>query len=305
MKRFGNTIIIFLLLLAMVIWGGTWTSAKLIANMAEPEVLIFWRFLITVLSSIPIMFLFKKSFTLNKASIKQVLLGAFFLFVYNKFFFWGLQNGLAGAGGVLVTTLNPIFVFILAVLILRKKAAPLQILGLFLGLTGGSILLEIWSINLSKLFASGNAFFILACTGWAFLTITSEKSKGSLSPIVFSFYVYCVVTVLDFFIALPYQPFKVFELGSVFWWNILYMSILATTFATTIFFAASGRLGSEKAAAFIFTVPFSAVLISWWILGETPRLCTIAGGLISLTAVYLINTKAKSHPQAEISSQTL
>jgi len=303
MKSPGKTTFTILMLMAMFGWGGSWTSSKVIANMAHPEVLIFWRFLFTVLSFFPIMLVWKKSFALSRGSLIHVLMGALFLVTYNRFFFWGLQNGLAGAGGVLVTTLNPLLIFLLSLVFFRRKASKRQITGLVLGLTGGAILLEVWHISVAKLFGSGNAYFLAASIAWASLTITSEKSKHSASPLVFSFYVFCCATVIIFPVAYPLGIFDVFQLGWTFWFNILYMALIATTFATTVFFAASGRLGSEKAGAFIFLVPFSAVLFSWLILNEIPRWYTIVGGIIAMSAVYLINIKAKPHPQAVISSQ--
>jgi drug/metabolite transporter (DMT)-like permease len=299
-KPSGNAVFIALMLTAMIIWGGSWTSSKMIANLAQPEVLIFWRFLFAALSFAPILLIFGKPLKISGASFIHILLGSLFLLGYNKFFFWGLQNGFAGAAGVLVTTLNPLFTFLLMLVFFRRKVFPRQVIGLLLGYTGGGILLEIWAVNLSDLFASGNAFFILASLSWAFLTIVSEKSKDDSSPLVFSFYIFCLTAVLSFFVALPYKPLEVLHNGSVFWINILYMSFAASTFATTVFFFASGRLGSEKASAFIFTIPFSAVLISWWILGEIPRLCTIVGGVIAVSAVYLINVTPKVDPHVEV-----
>ncbi len=303
MKQPSNPFFILLMILSMAIWGGTWTSSKILANMAAPEVLIFWRFLISAITFIPVMFLFRQSFTLKKGSLKLLLLGSLFLLGYNKFFFWGLQNGLAGAGGVLVTTLNPILTFCFSLMIFRRSPFNKQIIGLILGLIGGSIILQVWAVNLTTLFASGNAFFLLAATSWAFLTVTSEKSKTELSPFVFSFYVYCLATVFGFFLALPYGIWEVFDFGLSFLVNIVYMSLFATTFATTIFFAASRRLGAEKASSFIFTVPFSAVLISWAILGENPTLSTLIGGIIAVSAVYLINYSPTPNPHAVSSSK--
>ena len=66
-------------------------------------------------------------------------------------------------------------------------------------------------------------------------------------------------------------------------------------FATTAYFIATSRLGSEKAAAFIFTVPVSAMLFSMLILDEPLRLNVLVGGILSIVAVVLINT-AKNIP---------
>ena len=301
-KQPNAALFTFLMLLAMTAWGASWTSGKLIAAMAPPEVLIFWRFLFTFVSYIPVMIFFRKSFRLNANSLRQALLGAVLIVTYNKFFFWGLQNGLAGAGGVLVTTLNPILTFLFMIILFRRPAKLKDVFGLILGFIGGSVLLEIWAINVQGLFTSGNAFFLFASCAWAFLTLTSEKSKANMSPIVFSFYVFGLSALLDFFIALPQGVFDVFKEGWIFWLNVLYLSVFATTFATTIYFVASVRLGSHKASSYIFLVPASAVLISWIVLHEDPRLSTIIGGIIAVAAVYLINVKPKATPQAEITT---
>jgi drug/metabolite transporter (DMT)-like permease len=39
----------------------------------------------------------------------------------------------------------------------------------------------------------------------------------------------------------------------------------------------------------VFIVPSSAMLLSWFFLGEVPAQSTILGGSISVAAVYLIN----------------
>lgn len=289
----SRTVLYFLLVLAMTAWGGSWSSGKVIAGTASPETLIFWRFLITFISFIPVMFILKLSFRLNRKAFLQSALGSLFIVGYNKFFFLGLSYGLAGAGGVLVTNLNPIFTLLLAVVFFRQSVTMLGKAGIALGLTGGMILLEIWNISLDKLLMSGNLYFILAATCWAFLSVISQASRGNVSPLVFSFYIYGFTVVLDFFFALPGDITAPLKFGGVFWFNLIYLSLFATTFATTVYFIASTKLGSHKASSFIFMVPASAVFISWMALGEIPQFSTIAGGIIAVIAVYLINARTR------------
>ena len=78
-----------------------------------------------------------------------------------------------------------------------------------------------------------------------------------------------------------------------FWLNMLYISIGVTTVATTIFFVTTSRLGARESSSFMFTVPVSAVVFSWLILGEVPSLFTILGGSLAVGAVYLLNRKEK------------
>jgi drug/metabolite transporter (DMT)-like permease len=291
MKPPSKTTLIILILLSMVAWGGSWTSGKVIAGTAAPEVLTFWRFLVTFVSFIPVMLVMKRSLRLNRISLIQVVIGAIFIVSYNKFFFWGLSQGLANVGGVLVTTLNPILTFVFAIILFRRGFSVSDGFGIGLGLGGGLILLEIWHLTIHKLLISGNLFFILASLSWAALSITSERSRTHVSPLVFSFYVFGLAAVLDFFLALPHHILQPLTFSSIFWLNIIFLSVFCTTFATTVYFYASTKLGSHKASSYIFTVPFSAVLISWVLLGEIPKISTIIGGIVAISAVYLINVK--------------
>ena len=193
-----------------------------------------------------------------------------------------------------MTTLNPILTFIFTIILFRKNVSVREYLGIILGLTGGMCLLQIWAINFNKLVQSGNLFFVIAAFSWASVSIISDKSKNYMSPLVFSFYVYGVAAFIDLFFALRFDMMKVFEFGASFWLSITYLALIATTFATPAYFIAAGRIGSRKASAFIFLVPVSALFVSWLLLGENPGIYTIIGGLIGITAVYLINFQMRA-----------
>ena len=60
------------------------------------------------------------------------------------------------------------------------------------------------------------------------------------------------------------------------------ISLLAYLVATTV-------IGAERASTFIFLVPVSAILTSWFTLGEVIELHTIVGMLLGVSAVMLIN----------------
>jgi drug/metabolite transporter (DMT)-like permease len=85
--------------------------------------------------------------------------------------------------------------------------------------------------------------------------------------------------------------------GWHFWGNLLFGSVIVTSVATTVYFYATSKIGAEKASSFIFTVPFMAALSSWAILGETIQPHTIAGGIIGIAAVYMINRKPMNKVQ--------
>ena len=287
----SNKKLIVLLILSMVIWGGSWTSGKLLTVSAAPEVIIFWRFLLTTLSMIPLFRFFKVSIKVSIGELLLLILGGLIIFIYNIGFFSGLQNGYAGAGGVLVTGLNPVITFLLTIVILREKASLKQIFALVLGFAGGLIMLEIWKAASIDILDGGNLFFILAAFSWALLTLLSQKIQKKVHFITYSFYIFMFCTVFALISSLFNQSLNQTPVELPFWLNMLYLSIGATSIATTIYFLCTKQLGSRLASSFIFTVPVSAVLFSWLILGEIPQFPTISGGILTIIAVYLINSE--------------
>ena len=293
-EKLNTPTLVILLVLAMIGWGGSWTSGKVASGLAQPEIIIFWRFLITVLSMVPLMIVQRENMRVSKKTFLLLLCAAVMLIAYNMFFLFGVRTGYAGAGGVLVTTLNPVMTLIWTSLFFRKRPWRLQIMGLFLGLVGGAIILNIWNISYQNLLDSGNAFFLLAPMSWSLLTVLSQKIQKQLSFTVFSFYVYAFATVISFPLACIHGLWPVSEYAALLWANIMFLAIVATSFGATVYFLASSRLGSQKASSFTFLIPVIAVLISWLILDEKPLLTTIIGGALSITAVQLINMKRRA-----------
>ncbi len=163
----------------------------------------------------------------------------------------------------------------------------MQYVGLFLGLLGGSIILQL--NDLSLFFNGSNGYFLLCAILWAGVTILAQRAHKHLHPIHYSFYISVVATVVAFFYAFDANLGAVFAQGKEFWIALLYLAILGQTLATTIFFMASGKLGSEKTSSFMFLVPVFALLSAWLFLGEALQLHIIVGGFLSMLAVYFIN----------------
>ncbi|MEA2091145.1 MAG: EamA family transporter, partial [Campylobacterota bacterium] len=105
------------------------------------------------------------------------------------------------------------------------------------------------------------------------------------------FYISVVATVASFIYAYESDLMSVFTQGEKFWIALIYLSVLGQSVATTIFFIASGKLGSEKTSSFMFLVPLFSLLIAWIVLGESIQTHIVIGGSMSLIAVYYINKR--------------
>ncbi len=278
-----------LIVLAMVIWGASWGIAKLISSMTSVVVILFWRNILTFLALIPILFILKEKPKLSYKALSYSILGALVMTAYNYLFFKGLEYGLAGAGGILVTTLNPIFNFLLVSLLSKKRIELVEKFALGLGLLGGLILLKIWDLNLEDILKSGNLFFLIASLAWAFLSILTERSSKHSKPLLYSFYNYAFASLLTFIWVLPYPWVAPLSFGFNFWLPMFYLSVISTAFATTIYFIASSKLGSHVASSYIFIVPTSAMFFAWIIQNEKIQLHSVTGGILALLAAVILH----------------
>jgi drug/metabolite transporter (DMT)-like permease len=72
---------------------------------------------------------------------------------------------------------------------------------------------------------------------------------------------------------------------------MIFNSVINTGMATTFFFYATSKMGAEKTSSFIYIVPFAAALSSLFFVYETIYWNTIVGGLLGISAVWMINKK--------------
>lgn len=279
----------FLLIFAMLLWGGGWTALKILTASVGVEVLSLWRFIIMFLSFIPILFFLNEPLRLPKASAVFIFSSSFLNVLFMVFAYLGVERSTAGSGGVIITVLSPLFTFVLSGLVLSFSYEKKQYIGLFIGIIGGAVMLDIQNIH--GFVQGGEVYFILAAMTWAGITLLAQKSHAHIHPVHYSFFIASFSMIILFLVNLFNDISVVFEQDLNFWLALLYLGILGQSVATTIYFIASGKLGSGKASSFMFLVPLFALTVSYLVLDEAIKMHVVIGGCISLLSVYLINKK--------------
>lgn len=280
-----------LMICSMVVWGISWPSNKVLTSFGTPVTLGVFRYGFVAISLLLLLIPLKTKFIISRNGIPFLLISGILMATYNYTFLAGLKNGSPGAGGILVTTLNPVMAYGLGMLIDWKKPTRNEFIGLLFGVIAGLVLLKVWGNE--DIFAKpGNLFFLLSALIWSVMSKFTSKAAKYGSPFAFTWWMYLVTLVC----IVPFCNFT--EVGKLiqttdihFWGNVLFSSVITTTLATTTYFFATSKIGAEKASSFIFIVPFSAAIFSFAILGEKLELNTIAGGLLGIVAVYMINRK--------------
>jgi drug/metabolite transporter (DMT)-like permease len=279
------------MVLSMICWGFSWTSGKILSSYGNPLAISFLRFAITFVTLLVIVPAIREQFRISRKSLSDMFIAAVMISVYTFLFFKGLTVGKAGAGGVLVTVMNPVIAYGIMLILAGRKPTGSETAGLLLGLVAGMVLLKLPG-EADLIFSAGNIYFLLASFCWAILSVFTARSARHGSSITFSLWMYGVSTLLVL-LFVEYAEVKsvIHRSDMVFWGNLFFSGSITTSIATTFYFYATSRVGASKASSFIFMVPFSAALGSWIFLEEVPETHTVIGGLLGIAAVYVLNRK--------------
>tara|TARA_B100000676_G_C17992025_1_gene795493 strand:+ start:310 stop:1182 length:873 start_codon:yes stop_codon:yes gene_type:complete len=287
-KKSLNSQIYLWMSLAMITWAIAWTNAKIVNDYLSYYNLIFLRFLLGFLSLIPFVLYLKKPFP-KLSELRYIILPSFLFLVYNVAFFKGTDFGLAGKGAILVTTLNPLFTVIIMSLI-SLKISKKEIIGVFLGILGGYIIMDLSNEGLKSILDAGNVYFVICAISWGIMTVLINFAQKIINPYVFI----CSCYFLTMLMTIPF--ISIGEIISVkydftFYINFFLVSMGAMSFGTSIYMFYTPILGPTKASIFIFSVPFIAILMANIFLNEPFTNNVLIGGLLSLLAIYIVNKK--------------
>jgi len=283
-----KNLIYILLFFGMIGWGASWVNAKFLSHYIDAYDMILFRFGITAFTMIPIILVLKKSFKIDIKSFGVAFLASVVFITYMKYYFMGTKYGTASLGGAFVTTLVPIITFLLLAILGEKKMRKKDYFALFLGAIGVLTMLNIWNSSLKDILVVQNLYFLLASFLWPIFTIISSKSK-TISPIVFSFYLYIITITLDSIFFVDFRSIAYESFDTTFWINLLILSVVSSTFSNTVYFIGIERLGAGSVSTFIFLVPFSAIILSAIFLKEQISLSIILGTILTIYAIKILN----------------
>ena len=276
----------FWMSLAMFSWAIAWTNAKIVGEYLSFYNLVFFRFLLGFLSLLPFIIIKKNPFP-KMVDLKYILIPSLLFFVYNIAFFKGTHYGLAGTGGVLVTTLNPLCTILIMSLI-NKRIIKKEVVGMFLGVIGGIIIMNLHKGGMVNILNSNNIYFIICAITWGVMTVSVNYAQKRINPYIFI----CLCYLFTMIISFPFTnlgELNMSDLDFRFYINFFLVSIGAMSFGTSIYIYSTPILGPAKVSVFIFSVPFIAMGTAYLVLNEPFTINIVIGGLLSLLSIYIIN----------------
>jgi drug/metabolite transporter (DMT)-like permease len=259
----------------------------------------FWRYAISFITIIPVIWYMKTPLKTDKIGALYMVIAGLLISLFNYLFFAGLSHGEAGYGGTMVTAISPILTYLLSITVFRTKVNTKQVIALSIGIFAAVILLKIPFEGLG--FLNLNSSYFLECAVvWSVVTIIAQKASKRVDPMFYTLIVFGITGLTNMFFALPYHPFEISSFDSVFWWNILFIGVLAGTFSTALFFISASKIGAHQTGVFMFIVPVGAIVSSWFIYNENIVLSTVVGCVLAFVAVVLFNSKRGLRKKAQV-----
>lgn len=278
-----------IMILVPFVWALSGISAKYLSFYIGEDEIVVYRFFLSVVSTIPLLYWMKVPMKISFVNFLLCLLLALFMIGNYRFYFMGMQRGAAGLGAALVTVLIPIFVYVM--MVFSKKSKPLlkDWGALLIGVVGVLLMMNFEQFSLKILMGGGNVYFVLAGFTYALVTVVGSYMKN-MHVLAFNFYISLFALIIDW--NLSYDSsllLKLPNMNYIFWVNILFVSVIAGTAITTIYYTGLRVLGSKKSSVFSLLTPFFAIAFGAIFFQEVLSLKNIIGIIMAVLALFVLN----------------
>jgi len=200
-----------------------------------------------------------------------------------------------GRASVIVAS-NPVFISLFASLLFKGERLTLvKIIGIVLSVSGAVYVIS--RGNPADILQGGlgrGEMLIFGCVlSWVSYSLIGKVVMKDVLPV-------SAVTYACLFGAAALLPPALFEgmaanLGSYSmpaWLSIVYLGFFGTCLGFVWYYEGIRQIGPSKSAVFINFVPISAVIMSFFLLGETIDASLLIGAALVLSGIYLTNRPA-------------
>lgn len=280
----GRVVVALLVLAAL--WGSAFPLIKVaVVELGAPH-LTLARHLVASACLVPFLWLSKGRMLPRKADVPYFfLLGVLGFTIYQLALNFGELRITAGAASLLIATV-PAITAILAHFLLRERMSAAAWGGSAVAFAGVALIVVGDGSSLG--FNPFALFVLLAAVSTAFFTVLQRPMFSRYKPVeVTAFATWAgTIPLLAF---LPGLPEAVGRAGSPALWATLYIGVVPSAIAYTLYAFALSKAPASLVTAFLYLVPVSSLSFSWWLLGEVPTVLTLIGGCIAVAGIVLVN----------------
>ncbi len=261
----------------------------------SPLTLIFSRFALGTALLFVMLKLRRTSLVPPRDALPMLaLMGFLGIFIHQLLQVYGLTLTTAVRTGWLIG-LIPIWSAILSAVFLHERFGMRKVAGLMLGAVGAFFVITRGDISFQALAVPrtlGDFLIVLSTINWATYTIVSAKTLtrlGSLRTTAATMFIGWVMLIPFFFAAAGFHDYgRITPAGLGY---IVFLGVGCSGAGYLLWCAALERLEASKVAAFLYLEPLVTLAVAVPVLGEPVGWLTIAGGLLVLAGVFMVQRK--------------
>jgi drug/metabolite transporter (DMT)-like permease len=288
-----------LLALTALFWAGNWVIGRAMRHDMPPVAMGFWRWTLALLLLLPFTApaLWRQRAVVREHWVTLAALGCLGAIAFNTLIYVGLQYT-AATNGVLFNSLSPVFILLLAGIVLREPISGLQVAGMVLSLSG---VLAIVARGDPALLAAfhfnpGDLWLITAMFLWALYTLVLRRRPQALSATAFL----AAMLLLSLPFLLPFYLWEYaqrggFELNRATIAALAYYCTVPSIIAYLFWNRGVAQVGAAKAGLFVHLMPLFGALLSVIFLGERLYAYHFAGAALIFGGIWL-TTRTRGRP---------
>lgn len=277
----------FYLSLAAGIWGGMYVVSKYALDVIPPFTLLFFRYLVASLVLGVLCWRKKVDLVPRKQRwwVFQIGFVGYFLSIAAQFI--GTKYSSAHMGAV-ITTLSPVFMSVLAVLLLHERITGKQAVSVAVAFAGVLVVVGIPGVQGEDGSLAGNLFLVAAAFFWGYYSVVSRKISADYSSLQITTWGIFIATLLT--MPCIFWERDLWTIGVLtqmpFVLSILYLGIISTAVAFFSWNKGLSLLPSHQAGLFFFFQPVVGSLLGWLFLNEQLSGAFLAGSFLIILGVY-------------------
>lgn len=270
-----------------VVWGSTYLFIKLGVEVMPPYLLGGVRFSIAGTILVAACLATGRRLPADRPTfLRAALVGVLLLVIGNGLLNASERHLSTGLAALLITTF-PIWTTLLA----RfgrgaERLAPSGWAGLAVALAGVAILIRPdESVESSW---TGVVAVLLASFAWAVGTVYARRRLAGVDPFGASAVETIVAGPLMLGVHLALERGEPVAWGGQAWLAVGYLAVMGSLVGFTAFVYLTAHMTSSKVGTYAYVNPVVAVLLGWWVLGETVTWRLALGGVTILAGLLLV-----------------
>jgi drug/metabolite transporter (DMT)-like permease len=203
---------------------------------------------------------------------------------------WGVRFISAGLASI-ISAIFPLWLVIIGLFITKTKLQTKSIVGLLLGFTGICVIFyEHLHDFFNPQFRFGIFISLFATLTWAFGTLYTKKHASGFNP-YFSLGLQMSISgiLLMGITEISGETIAIAAIPWQSWAAIAFLTLFSSIICFVAYLYALQHLPTEQVSLYAYVNPIVAITISWLLFDELITPYIIAGGIITLYGIYLVN----------------